>query len=162
MKRYWLIISIIFGFSGWQMGAGNKDHAQAYGQSQIVKKLPKQEKGRDPFRLPPGIKPLAPQGEEKQVKREEIRADLEKTTTVEAISDQQLQPSFSPLVLKAILISDRIRLAAIENKLVTEGTLIGEEKVLEIKPDRVILGQGEKRRILYLPQSSVPLIVEER
>lgn len=161
MKKYLLIIIIIFVFNGWQMGASDKVYAQVYGQSPKVKILPKQEKGRDPFCFPPGIKPLAPKGEEKQVKREE-REDLKKTITVESVSDQHSQPPFSPLVLKAILISDRIRLAAIEDKIVTEGTLIGEEKVLEIKPDRVILGQGEKRRTLYLPQSSVPLIVEER
>ena len=71
--------------------------------------------------------------------------------------------SASPaLVLKAILISDRVRLAAIEERLVTEGEVIGEERVLEIKPDRVILGKGQKKRTLYLPQSAVPLIVEER
>lgn len=162
MKKYFLIIIAIFVFNGWQMEVSDKAHAQVYGQSQVTQMPPKQEKGRDPFRLPPGIKLLASKGEEeKKVKREE-REDQKKTTMVESVSDQQPQPSFSPLVLRAILISDRIRLAAIEEKIVTEGTIICGEKVLEIKPDRVILDQGGKRRTLYLPQSSVPLIVEER
>ena len=162
MKKYLLTIMTIFIFNVGQMGVSDKDQAQVYGQSQDAPMPPKQEKGRDPFRLPPGIKPLAPKGEEeKKVKREESE-DLKKTTMVESVSDQQPQPSFSPIVLRAILISDRIRLAAIEEKIVTEGTIINGEKVLEIKPDRVILDQGGKRRTLYLPQSSIPLSVEER
>lgn len=162
MKKYFLIIITIFVLNGMPMGVSDKDQAQVYGQSQVAQIPPKQEKGRDPFRLPPGIKPLASKGEEeKKVKREE-REDLKKTIMFESVSEQQPQSSFSPLALRAILISDRIRLAAIEEKIVTEGTIINGEKVLEIKPDRVILDQEGKRRTLYLPQSSVPLIVEER
>jgi|YelNatPaOPRAMG01_1025707.scaffolds.fasta_scaffold07428_3 hypothetical protein len=162
MKKYSLILIIIFGFNVGEMGA--KDYAQVYGQSQMGKRLSLPEKGRDPFGLPPGIKLLSPTGEEKQIKKEEKKEDLSKLAETDFVSDQRPEgePSAPTLVLKAILISDRIRLAAIGERLVTEGAVIGEERVLEIRPDRVILGQGPKKRILYLPQSPVPLIVEER
>lgn len=165
MKKYFLIMGIIFGFSAWPMDAANIDHAQVYGQSRIAKMLPKKEKGGDPFRLPLGISLLASREGEKGIKKEEKKdkgEELKKPIMVKPSADQKLESSFPSLVLKAILISDRIRLAAIEDRLVTEGAAIGEEKVLEIKPDQVILGKGAKIRTLYLPQSAVPLKVEER
>jgi hypothetical protein len=67
-----------------------------------------------------------------------------------------------PLKVNAILISDRVRLALIDRRIVTVGDSIHEEKVLEIKPDRVILGKGDQKRTLLLSQSPVLLTVEER
>ena len=68
----------------------------------------------------------------------------------------------SPLKVKAILISDRIRLALIDRHIVTVGDSIQDEKVLEIKTDRVILGKGDQKRTLLLSQSPVLLTVEEK
>jgi hypothetical protein len=64
--------------------------------------------------------------------------------------------------VKAILIADHIRLALIDRHIVTIGDSIHDEKVLEIKTDRVILGKGDKKRMLPLSQSPVPLTVEEK
>lgn len=99
---------------------------------------------RDPFALPPGVRPLS--------KVEPVREAKEKVSLTE----------LPPLVVKAILISDQIRLASIDRHIVTVGDKILEEKVLEIEPDRVVLGKGEKKRTLYLTQSPIRLTVEER
>jgi hypothetical protein len=40
--------------------------------------------------------------------------------------------------------------------------MIQDEKILEIKEDRVILGKGDKERTLLLPQSPIQLTVEDR
>lgn len=165
MKRYLLIIIIILGFNLWLGAINDKGGSQLYGQSEIAKKRAQEEKERDPFRLPPGVKLLVSREEEKEVnkgERKEKREEEKKSIMVESIPDQKPRPSFPSFVIKAILISERIRLAAIEDRLVTEGALIGEERVIEIKPDRVILGKGEERRTLYLPQSPIPLKVEEK
>jgi hypothetical protein len=42
------------------------------------------------------------------------------------------------------------------------GDRIDDERVLEIKPDRVILGKGDRRRTLLLHQSPVQLTTEEK
>jgi hypothetical protein len=70
--------------------------------------------------------------------------------------------SLSPLKVKAILISDYIRLAVIDRHIVTVGDSIREEKVLEIKADRVLLGKGDQKRTLLLSQSPVLLTVEDK
>jgi hypothetical protein len=65
------------------------------------------------------------------------------------------------LEVKAILISDRLRLASIDHQIVTVGDFIRDEKVLEIQKDRVVMGKGDKKRSLLLKQSPVRLTVEE-
>jgi hypothetical protein len=65
------------------------------------------------------------------------------------------------LALKAILIGDRIRLAAIDQWILTVGDPVYDERILEIHPHQVILGKGDKRRTLFLSQSPVHLRVEE-
>jgi hypothetical protein len=74
----------------------------------------------------------------------------------------EIKPVETPLKLKAILISDHIRLASIDRSIVTVGDLVNDEKVLEIRPDRVILGKEGKKRTLVLDQSPIKLTVEER
>ncbi|HMK77972.1 MAG TPA: hypothetical protein VK568_17570, partial [Thermodesulfobacteriota bacterium] len=105
--------------------------------------IPSQESRRDPFLLPPGVHLLSkiglPQGMKGVVPKTETDAPL-----------------------KAILIGDHIRLALIDRHIVTVGDSIYGEKVLEIKTDRVVLGKGEQKRTLLLPQSPVPLTVEEK
>jgi len=102
-----------------------------------------QESSRDPFLLPPGVYLLSkiesPQGMKGVFTKAETDAPL-----------------------KAILISDHIRLALIDRHIVTVGDPIHGEKVLEIRKDRVILGKGEQKKTLLLPQSPVPLTVEEK
>jgi predicted HAD superfamily phosphohydrolase len=94
---------------------------------------------RDPFSLPAGIYPLS-KGETAAVtKKEESKGGG----------------------VKAILISRHIRLALIDRHIVTVGDSISGEKVVEIRPDQVILKKEGKKRALFLHQSAIPLKVEE-
>ena len=103
-----------------------------------------QESRRDPFLLPPGVHLLSKIG----------------TPSGRTGSQSSDNPSPS-MTVKAILISDHIRLALIDRHIVTIGDSIYREKVLEIKTDGVILGKGEQKRTLLLLQSPVRLTVEE-
>ena len=100
---------------------------------------------RDPFALPSGIRLLS--------------KELTTPKTQEVSSTDISPPS---LKVNAILISDRIRLASIDQHIVTVGDSIHDEKILEIKNDQVILGKGDKKRTLLLSQSPVRLTVEEK
>ena len=94
---------------------------------------------RDPFSLPADIHPLS-KGETSTVeKKEESKAGR----------------------VKAILISRHIRLALVDRSIVTIGDSINDEKVVDIRPDQVILKKEGKKRALFLHQSSIPLKVEE-
>ena len=126
------------------------DPTMASGQSRGKTGL-SQESGRDPFVLPSGIRLLS-------------KSDTN-SVTKGASSTTEIKPTdISPLPLKvnAILISDRIRLASIDRHIVTVGDSIHDERILEIKNDRVILGKGDKKRTLLLSQSPVQLTVEEK
>jgi hypothetical protein len=68
----------------------------------------------------------------------------------------------SPFKVRAILISDKICLAAIGSQIVAVGDKLNGETILEIKNDRVILGKGDRKRTLHLHQSPVSLTVEEK
>jgi len=94
---------------------------------------------RDPFSLPADIHPLS-KGE---------------TTTVTKKEESKEGG------VKAILISRHIRLALIDRHIVTVGDSISGEKVVEIRPEQVILKKEGKKRALFLPQSAIPLKVEE-
>ena len=59
------------------------------------------------------------------------------------------------------MMSNRIRLAVIDRYILTVGDAIKDEKVLEIEPDRVILGKGDQKRTLLLSQSHLPIMVEK-
>jgi hypothetical protein len=67
-----------------------------------------------------------------------------------------------PLIVKAILIGESIRLASIDRHIVTVGDRIHDEKVLEIQSDRITLEKGNQKRTLFLSQSPIRLSVEER
>jgi hypothetical protein len=118
---------------------------KAYGQS-TGKISPFQESVRNPFVLPPGVHLLS----EKEPKQ----------TTLGKFENKPIAISPLPLKVKAILISDHIRLASIDRYIVTVGDLIYDEKVLEIKADQVILGKGDKKRTIFLDQSPIKLTVE--
>jgi hypothetical protein len=119
----------------------------AYGQSRGKAGL-SQESARDPFVLPPGIRLLS------KTDTNSVTKGTSPTT--------EIKPMDIPLKVNAILISDRIQLASIDRYIVTVGDSIHDERVLEIKNDRVILGKGDKKRTLLLSQSPVRLTVEER
>jgi hypothetical protein len=119
----------------------------AYGQSRGKAGL-SQESGKDPFVLPLGIRLLS-------------KSDTNSVTKGTSPTTE-IKPMDIPLKVNAILISDRIRFASIDRHIVTVGDSIHDERVLEIKNDRVILGKGDKKRTLLLNQSPIKLIVEER
>jgi hypothetical protein len=101
-----------------------------------------QESGRDPFLLPPGVHLLSKTGAPLGVKGTPPKIETDRG-------------------VKAILIADHIQLALIDHHIVTVGDSIRDEKVLEIKTGRVILGKGDQKRTLLLSQSPVLLTVEE-
>lgn len=108
------------------------------------------ESGRNPFAFPPGVRLLS----------KNDAADVPKgTSSTSEIGPMDIPPV--PLKVNAILISDHIRLASIDRHIVTVGDSIHDEKILEIKNDRVILGKGDKKRTLLLSQSPIRLTVEE-
>lgn len=88
--------------------------------------------GRNPFELPPGV---------------ELRV-AEEGKSLEA-----LKPRIKKVT--AILITDSRKVASINHKVVAVGDLIDGEKVLEIKPDRVILEKGGRRHVIMLEQSPI-------
>ena len=98
---------------------------------------------RDPFLLPPGVYLLSKIGSPQGM------GGVSPKTETDA-------------PLKAILIGDRIPLALIDRHILTVGDSIHGETILEIKTDRVVLGKGEQKRTLLLPQSPVLLTVEEK
>jgi hypothetical protein len=111
------------------------------------KKRTEGNRGRNPFFLPPGVYLLSKGGTTSSGK--------EGTTKPEG-NPQDIDS----LSVKAILISDHIRLAQIGRHIVTVGDRINDETVLKIKTDGVILGKGDTERTLFLRQSPVKLTVE--
>ena len=103
----------------------------------------------NPFSLPPGVH-LLNKGSEGGPK--------ESASTVEPLALDLLA---TPLKVKAILISNHIRMASIGQHIVKVGDSINDEKVLEITRDKVVLGKGNKKRTLLLEQSPVRITVEE-
>jgi len=126
------------------------DSIEANGQSK-GRTILSQESGRDPFLLPSGVHLLS--------KTDTVFGMKGSPSKTEGKPNDMLP---SPLKVKAILISDRVRLALIDRHIVTVGDSIYDEKVLEIKTDRVTLGKGDQKRTLLLSQSPVLLTVEER
>ena len=112
---------------------------------------PSRERGRNPFQLPEGIRLLSKIDSVQGAKGTNSKSE-----------PKPIEISPLPLKVKTILISDHIRLASIDQHIVTVGDLIHDEKVLEIDTDRVILGKGDKKRTLLLIQSPIQLTVEER
>jgi hypothetical protein len=105
---------------------------------------------RNPFSLPPGVH-LATKNTGSGFQEKSVKVDI-----------PSLEPLLAPLKVKAILISDRIRMASIGPYIVTVGDSIEDEKVLQITPDQVVLGKGKKKRTLFLDQSPVRLTVEQK
>ena len=106
---------------------------------------------RNPFLLPPGIYFLSKEGVG-FVRKEKATGPDAKLEEIET----------SPFKVRAILISDQIRLATIGSHIVAVGDKLNGETILEIKNDRVILGKGDRKRTLHLHQSPVQLTIEEK
>ena len=141
-----LIFTVIF----ISIGITLMNPISANGQSK-GKMVLSQEGVRDPFLLPTGVRLLS--------KIDTASGTKGIRSKTEGKPDDMLP---SPLKVKATLISDHVRLALIDRHIVTVGDSIQDEKVLEIKTDRVILGKGDQKRTLLLSQSPVLLTVEER
>ncbi len=106
---------------------------------------------RNPFLLPWGGYLLSKEGAA-PVRNEKSTGPDTKVEEVET----------SPFKVRAILISDQIRLATIGSQIVAVGDKLNGETILEIKKDRVILGNGDRKRTLHLHQSPVQLTIEEK
>ena len=59
-------------------------------------------------------------------------------------------PEFPTLEVKTILISEGTRMALIDGHIVTEGDLIGAERVVEIRPRAVVLRRGKSIRTVEM------------
>lgn len=122
--------------------------------SQSLRK-PSIEKGkRDPFSLPYGVYPRSHESSQ-GVKPKHP------TLPIQEVTHPNNEPKEVPLRLKAILISDSLRLAMINQLILQEGDVVFGEKVVEIMPDQVTLKKGDRKRTLFLDQSSIKLITEE-
>ena len=130
--------------------AGAKEGLQKDGESSPQKR-PMETRSRNPFLFPPGVHLLS-KGKGEPAPREKL--------TEPAIQLQESQPA--PLYVRAILISDQIRLATIGPHIVAVGDKLHDETILEINKDRVIVGKGDKKRTLFLQQSPFQLTIEER
>jgi len=60
--------------------------------------------------------------------------------------------------VKMVLISGTSKLAAIDGRLVSEGEMLGDERVVEIHPDGVVLERAGQRRRVEVAGGAVPLI----
>jgi hypothetical protein len=109
-----------------------------------------QERSSDPFSLPQGVRTRSGGGPGTPAKDLSSKPD---------VKSKEIPPPF--LEVRAILVSDHLRLAFIDHQILTVGDLIHDEKVLEIQTDRVLLGKGDKKRSLILKQSPVLLTIEE-
>ncbi len=105
--------------------------------------------GRNPFLLPSGIR--VPSKEDPVPAKQAM-------DTKSDVRPVEVPPP--PLKVKVILIGEHIRLASIDQQIVTIGDRIQEERVLEIRNDQVILGKGDQKRTLFLSQSPFRLSVE--
>jgi len=144
-----LILVAFVSFDSAFAQAGTKEMLQKDEEGPSQKRS--QETGlRNPFLLPPGVylpsKPGVGSAPKEKVKVHEVRVE---------------EPEPPSLKVKAILISDQIRLATIASHIVAVGDKIDEETILEIKKDRVILGKGNSKRTLHLHQSPVQLTIEQ-
>jgi hypothetical protein len=141
-----LILAVIISFESSLAQEKTEDDAKKNEASQSKKG----DRVRNPFLLPSGVYLPSKQGvgsvPKEKVKVHEVRVE---------------EPEPPSLKVKAILISDQIRLAAIASRIVAVGDKIDGETILEIKKDRVILGRGNSKRTLHLHQSPVQLAIEQ-
>ncbi len=130
----------------------------AYGKSKGKKGLSQKRGstpswGRNPFLLPSGVR-LKSKSDSAVVTEKAVSTSNKKANTPG-------NPN-ADLEVRAIFISEHIRLASIDSHLVTVGDVINDEEILKIENDRVILGKGDKKRAIFLYQSPIQVIIEKR
>lgn len=59
-----------------------------------------------------------------------------------------------PIAIKSIIIQGYNRVAAIDDLIVTEGEMVGEEMVVEIRENGVMLARGDEMRFVEVPEPS--------
>ena len=154
LARILAAVLILIGIISVELAWGQERTEERTQRDEI--NLPKQKtveglkKVRNPFLFPPGVY-LPSKGSPVSTRKEGAKAPVTKPLEIESL----------PLKVRAILISDHLRLATIDRFVVTVGDTIRGERVLEIKNDRVILGKGDKKRTLPLYQSPVKLTTEK-
>ena len=148
--RVLLILMIFVSFDSAFPQAETKEMLQKDEESPSQKKS-EGARLRNPFLLPPGIYFLSKEGVG-SIRKEKATGPDAKLEEIET----------SPFKVRAILISDQIRLATIGSHIVAVGDKLNGETILEIKNDRVILGKGDRKTALHLHQSPVQLTIEEK
>jgi hypothetical protein len=103
-------------------------------ESTLKEILQEKGQGRDPFQLPPGTK---------------------LKITAQGKSPKDIKPHTKKIT--AILITDSQKIASINHKVVAVGDLINGERVLDIKPDRVILERDGRKHIIMLEKDIIHL-----
>ncbi len=93
--------------------------------------------GRDPFQLPEGVKLVR------------------KPSVTESASGGKEEPL--PKVT-CIFIKGSQKVATVNNKNCCEGDKMGDEKVVEILPDKVILEKGKAKREILIEGSNIPVV----
>jgi hypothetical protein len=73
------------------------------------------------------------------------------------VTPKQAPAPLPSYTLKAVLISDGEKVATLNSSVVSEGEQIGEERVLEIRPDRVVLERAGQRRTISLLGGTTPI-----
>lgn len=71
-------------------------------------------------------------------------------------------PVFPQWEVKSIFTSGSSRVATVNDHIVKVGDFLGEEMIMEIREDSVVLGSKGKGRVLRQRQSSILIKVEER
>jgi hypothetical protein len=145
-----LILMILVSFDSALPQAETKEVLQK-GEESPSQKKPADTRSRNPFLLPWGVYLLSKEGAA-PVRKEKATGPDTKLEEIET----------SPFKVRAILISDQIRLATIGPQIVAVGDKLNDETILEIKKDRVILGKGDRKRTLHLQQSPLQLTIEEK
>jgi hypothetical protein len=148
--RVVLILMIFVSFDSAFPQAETREMLQKDEESPSQKKS-QGTQSRNPFLLPQGIYFLSKEGVGSARKEKATGPDA-KLEEIET----------APFKVRAILISDQVRLATIGSHIVAVGDKLNGETILEIKKDRVILGKGDRKRTLHLQQSPVQLTIEEK
>lgn len=67
-------------------------------------------------------------------------------------------PPLPSYTVKAVLIAGSAKVATIDGRLISEGEMLGDERVVEIQPDGVILERAGLRRRVEIVGGTTPLI----
>lgn len=91
-------------------------------------------------------------------------AEEEQALRAPKVASAPVQRASAPLpsyTVKAVVISDSAKVATIDGRLVSEGEMLGEERVVEIQPNGVILERAGQRRRIEIAGGAVRLIEVE-